>query len=76
MPEPSGTLLEPGLVQVQHWLVMQDLCKDICMILTSASRYSFGVTLYVMLLGEDCADLEHGDREYLSCPQAYLSSIA
>ena len=46
------------------------------MILTSASRYSFGVTLYVMLLGEDCADLEHGDREYLSCPQAYLSSIA
>jgi len=27
--------------------------------------YSFGVTLYVMLLGEDCADLEQGDGDSL-----------
>ena len=32
-------------------------------------RYSFGITLYVMLLGEDCADLEQGDGDSLQWPQ-------
>ena len=40
-------------------------------------RYSFGVTLYVMLLGEDCADLEHGDGQgdYLWHPQILLPRL-